>query len=144
MSDTHYFTVDEANQLVPRLETAFQRMLALRVQLRSAGAELERLGEPTDAEGLRREGGPPEAQAARGRALALLEALNEELEALTTIGVQVKDLDVGLCDFVARREGRDVLLCWRLGEKEVGFWHELTTGFAGRRPIDRAFARTLH
>ena len=144
MADTTYFTVEEANALVPKLESAFRRMLALRAQLRAAGAELERLGLPTDAQGLRRQGGSPEAQAARGRALGLLEALNEELEGLSAIGVQVKDLDVGLCDFVARREGRDVLLCWRLGEKEVAFWHELSTGFSGRKPIDGAFARTLH
>src|SRR5262245_22480949 len=135
MSEGHrYFTVDEANALVPRLEAAFGRILRLRAQLRAAGAELEKLGESTDHDSLRRSDGAAEAVAARGRALAMLETLTEELNAIHELGVQVKDLDIGLCDFVARREGRDVLLCWRLGEKRVGFWHELTTGFAGRRP----------
>lgn len=144
MADTRYFTVEEANRLVPQLEAAFQRMLALRVQLRSAGKLLEELGEPTDRAGLERADGTPEARAARGRARGLLETLSEELEELAESGVQVKDLDVGLCDFVARREGRDVLLCWRLGEKEVAYWHEVHTGFSGRQPIDGAFAGTLH
>jgi hypothetical protein len=51
------------------------------------------------------------------------------------LGVLVKDLDAGLVDFPSVRDGRDVLLCWRLGEDEVGFWHRPEDGFAGRRPI---------
>jgi len=144
MAEHRYFTVDEANALVPRLESAFGRILRVRAQLRAAGAELERLGEPTDHDALHRSDGTPEAVAARGRALAMLEMLTEELSALHEIGVQVKDLDSGLCDFVARREGRDVLLCWRLGEKEIAWWHELTNGFAGRKPLDGGFERLLH
>ncbi len=144
MADRRYFTVDEANALLPALESAFGRILRLRVQLRAAGTELEKLGESTDHDSLRRTDGTPEAIAARGKALAMLETLTEELNTLHELGVQVKDLDTGLCDFVARREGRDVLLCWRLGEKHIGYWHELTTGFAGRHPIDDSFERTLH
>jgi hypothetical protein len=64
---------------------------------------------------------------------AELEACVEELALL---GVQVKDAETGLLDFPARREGEDVLLCWRLGEDEVAWWHGLEEGFAGRRPID--------
>ena len=51
------------------------------------------------------------------------------------VGALVKDLDQGLVDFPARREGEDVLLCWRLGEDEVAFWHGLEEGFSGRRPL---------
>ena len=47
----------------------------------------------------------------------------------------MKDLDAGLVDFPARREGVDVLLCWRLGEDEVGYWHGLEEGFSGRKPL---------
>jgi hypothetical protein len=144
MTKQRYFTVDEANDLVPALESAFGRIMWLRVQLRKAGADLEKLGEATDHDSLQRTEGPPEAVAARGRARGLLEALTQELNDINDLGVQVKDVDTGLCDFVARREGRDVLLCWKLGEKSVAFWHELTTGFAGRKPIDGSFARTLH
>ncbi len=50
-------------------------------------------------------------------------------------GALVKDLDEGLVDFPAQREGEDVLLCWRLGEDEVGFWHGLEDGFSGRKPL---------
>jgi len=51
------------------------------------------------------------------------------------LGALVKDLDEGLVDFPAQRAGEDVLLCWRLGEAEIGFWHGLEEGFSGRKPL---------
>jgi hypothetical protein len=51
-------------------------------------------------------------------------------------GVIVRDLDTGICDFPALREGREVFLCWQVGEERVGFWHEVEAGFAGRQAID--------
>jgi len=69
------------------------------------------------------------------------EAVNRlhELEAeLTMIGCQLKDLSTGLLDFPGRRLGRDILLCWKLGEPRIGYWHDLQAGYAGRRPIDEA------
>jgi hypothetical protein len=51
------------------------------------------------------------------------------------LGAQVKDADEGLIDFPALREGEEVLLCWKLGENEIGFWHGLEDGFAGRRSV---------
>jgi hypothetical protein len=51
------------------------------------------------------------------------------------VGALVKDLDVGLVDFPATRDGEEILLCWRLGEVEVGFWHGLDEGFSGRKPV---------
>ena len=51
------------------------------------------------------------------------------------IGALVKDLDAGLVDFPATRDGEEILLCWRLGEEEIGFWHGLEEGFSGRKPL---------
>ena len=137
--DTRYFSVAEANALVPRLESAFARILQLRARLRTASRELSRLGEPTTAESVRREarpGDPTDVLRARGHAAAMMELIDGELAGIRAIGVEVKDPDIGLCDFVARHEGRDVLLCWKLGEKRVEYWHELHTGFPGRRRIE--------
>jgi hypothetical protein len=70
---------------------------------------------------------------------AEVERLERELahavDELSELGVQVKDLDEGLVDFPARRGDEEVLLCWRLGEDEVGFWHSVEDGFAGRKPL---------
>ena len=72
----------------------------------------------------------------------LQERLDEEVAGIASCvariheaGALVKDLDQGLVDFPARREGEDVLLCWRLGEDEIGYWHGLEEGFSGRKPL---------
>ena len=62
-------------------------------------------------------------------------AVTSCVERIHDLGALVKDLDTGLVDFPARHRGRDVLLCWRLGEDEVAHWHGLEEGFAGRRPL---------
>lgn len=150
MKQNRYFTVEEANALIPTLETCFERILQLRGQLRGAYRELERLGEIPSGETLSRQDGEGDGdgdgalRAARGRFRGLMEALNEDLQAINEVGVQVKDLDTGLCDFLGQRGGRDVFLCWRYGEKRVGFWHDLTTGFAGRQPIEDEAPRVVH
>lgn len=82
-----------------------------------------------------------------GYAAGDLRVLNTELSTLASsvveclaelerLGVQVKDIDAGLVDFPSEREGEPVLLCWRVGEDAVSWWHHSETGFAGRRPID--------
>ena len=57
---------------------------------------------------------------------------------LDQLHVELKDYYTGLVDFLCWMDGREVYLCWRLGESEVGFWHELDAGFAGRQPLPAA------
>jgi hypothetical protein len=66
-------------------------------------------------------------------------ALKAAMEQIDEIGAQVKDLDIGLIDFLSRFQDRDVCLCWKLGESGIGFWHGVDEGFQGRKPIDQAF-----
>jgi hypothetical protein len=141
--DKRLFSVDEANTLIPGLEVRFGKVMRLRAQLRGAYEELERMGETPDADSLARGDGTPEVRRARGRFRALMEALGEELEAIEQTGVLVKDLDIGLCDFIGERDGREVCLCWQYGEKQVRFWHDLDAGFAGRQPIDPTKSESL-
>ena len=68
---------------------------------------------------------------------AAMDRLQDYVAELTEIGCELKDYRTGLVDFVGRHQGRDVLLCWRLGEDRVGFWHELNAGVAGRRPVSQ-------
>lgn len=145
-ADKQYFTVAEANALVPALEVRFGKVMQLRGQLRHAYEALETAGETPTAESLQRSDGPHELLILRGRFRALLEALTEELAAVEGLGVAVKDLDLGLCDFLGEREGREVWLCWQYGEKSVAFWHELGEGFGGRHPLAEtpAATRLLH
>lgn len=61
--------------------------------------------------------------------------MSQVVEELTVIGVELKDPTVGLIDFIGRHQGRDVYLCWKLGEESITHWHDLQAGFAGRQPI---------
>jgi hypothetical protein len=65
----------------------------------------------------------------------------DALAEIDSIGVQVKDLDIGLLDFPCAVEGQTILLCWKLGEKSITHWHGTEEGFAGRKPIDDRIAR---
>jgi len=76
---------------------------------------------------------PSELDEQLQREAAAVAGAVEELQAL---GVLVKDLDRGLVDFPALRDGEEVLLCWQVGEGEVAYWHGLEEGFAGRKPLD--------
>ncbi len=134
-ADKRYFSVAEANALVPALELRFGKVMQLRGQLRHAYEQLETAGEVPTAQSLQRRDGPAALIKLRGRFRALLEALRDELAAVEGMGIAVKDLDLGLCDFLGKRDGRDVWLCWQYGEKSVTHWHELHEGFGGRHPL---------
>jgi len=128
-----HFTPDEANAALAEVRPLVEQMVARR---RDHIAALERQEE---LEGRIRGngGGIPPAQLAETAAEVdrLARELAHVVDELAELGVEVKDLDEGLVDFPAVRRGETVLLCWRLGEDEVAFWHTLEDGFAGRRPL---------
>ena len=74
-----------------------------------------------------------QAQEAAARALRQAQ---QTVETLQDLGCEVKDLEMGLVDFRSLREGREVYLCWRVGEETISYWHELDAGFGGRQPLD--------
>lgn len=127
------FTPEEANAALAEVRPLAERMVA-------AKRELDAAQEHRDALSARIAGNggsiPPRdlagAQDEVGRAAGRLAGC---VEAIQELGVLVKDLDRGLVDFPALLEGREVLLCWHLGEDEVAFWHDPEDGFAGRRPL---------
>lgn len=140
------FTVDEVEALIPALERIFVQVLQLRAGLRALGQKLDRAGvaAPTSGQGeepdAELESGPPAVRQARAVFRGLDEALNDEIEHIRALGGEVKDLELGLVDFPSQRNGEDILLCWKLGEKSLGYWHSVDGGFASRRPIDAAVA----
>jgi hypothetical protein len=127
------FTPDEANALLPTVRPLVARMVEAKRALDEAQAGADDVSTRIAGNG----GGLPPARLAEvhdaltRRAAELARALDEVQE----LGVIVKDLDSGLVDFPSVRDGREVLLCWRLGEDEVAFWHGYDDGFAGRQPI---------
>jgi hypothetical protein len=127
------FTPDEANAALPELRPLVQEMVDAKSALDEAQERRDAVGQRIAGNG----GGIPPAELGTldhevNEAAATLAAAIGEVQAL---GVLVKDLDSGLVDFPAKRDGEDILLCWQLGEDEVAFWHGLDDGYAGRRPL---------
>lgn len=121
-----FFTVGEANELIPFLSSKLRELRTLHQSLRVWGA----LNPSADEIGLR--GGTPVPT----RYVELLVSLSGLVEEICSEGCQLKDLDSGLVDFPTIWEGREVFLCWKLGESEVRHWHEIEAGFAGRQSLE--------
>jgi hypothetical protein len=135
------FTLSEAQTLLPVVEALVRRAQAAGARATQLGQEMQELSQR-----IFHSGGMHVnvAQAARRRAEREKAAkeMSDTMAELDEIGVMVKDLDQGLLDFPAVLDGQTVLLCWKLGEKEIGFWHSTEEGFAGRKPVDVRFGKT--
>lgn len=137
----HYFTVAEANQQLGDLRALFERVMQLRAQLKTLYQRLDRAGHAPEERDLKgaadreREDLSPEVTRDLSWFRGLVETLREQVEGIQGTGCVIKDIEVGLVDWPAMHAGREVLLCWRYGEPEVGFWHELHAGYRGRRPV---------
>ena len=126
------FTVDEANRTLPLVRRIVEDVVRQHRVWREKILELDlvsssaRPGEPDRSVKLERE----------------VQSLAREIDGyhreLGELGIQLKDRRLGLVDFPSEMMGRDVLLCWRLGEAEVQFWHDADAGYAGRQPLEPA------
>jgi hypothetical protein len=128
-----YFTAEEANELLPEVRPLVERMVAHRRSLALATVRHARIAATIASNG----GGvrPHEVDRLQEQIEAEAAEVVACVEALQALGLLVKDLDEGLVDFPALRGDEEVLLCWRLGEEEVAFWHSVEDGFAGRKPL---------
>jgi hypothetical protein len=133
------FTLDEAQMLLPVLESLLKQATHGKRLMEEVDAELQEIvhriflngGTLVNIVHLARR------KAEREKAIQTVKDAVAEIDAT---GVQVKDLDIGLLDFPCKVEGEVVLLCWKLGESKVAHWHGTTEGFAGRKPIDERIA----
>jgi hypothetical protein len=123
VSEERAFTEDEANSLLPALSESLHRIKEAR-EVILAGAEHIHRSATLD-------GGGQVSQ----EYWDALQEMRRHLESFAAQGILLRDTDSGLVDFPSRRDGRDVFLCWKLGEQRVGYWHPPETGFAGRRPL---------
>jgi len=121
-----HFTREEADALLPQLT-------ALLGQLQEAKDELT----DTEAHEALSEAAPTNGGGEEGRqvGVAFLE-VRRLLDTVERSGIVLRDIDRGLIDFPALMDGREVYLCWALGEDEVGYWHDLEGGYGGREPLD--------
>ena len=135
------FTLSEAQTLLPVLEALLRKAQAAGSRAGELESEMQQLTQRIFLSGGMHVNVVQAARRRAEREKALQEA-RDTLDEIDEIGVQVKDLEKGLLDFPCVMEGQTVLLCWKLGEKEIGFWHTTEEGFAGRKPLDARFGKT--
>jgi hypothetical protein len=134
------FTLDEAQDLLPILEGLLRTSIDGKKLIESVDEELQAIMQRVFLNGgmtlnvvhLARR------KAEREKAIQRVKDAMDEIDAM---GVQVKDLDIGLLDFPCEVDGEIILLCWKLGENAIAHWHGVSEGFAGRKPIDAKIAK---
>ena len=134
------FTLDEAQSLLPVLESLLRTALSAKKAIEEFEGEQQALQQRIFLNGGTYVDVVPLARRKAERAKAEQRA-KDALAEIDSIGVQVKDLNIGLLDFPCEVEGQILLLCWKLGEKSITHWHGMQEGFAGRKPIDERIAR---
>jgi len=126
------FTPTEANSALAEVRPLAERMIEIRARLGELESEQREAVRIVAGNGHGNAVGEARSPEFNG----LVAELEECVDRLSELGVQVKDVASGLLDFPSRRDGADVLLCWRVGEESVEWWHGLEDGFAGRRRVD--------
>jgi hypothetical protein len=134
------FTLEEAQSLLPVLESLLRTAINAKKIVEEAEQAQQALQQRVFLTGGMFLDIVPLARKKAERAKAEQRA-KDAIAEIDSIGVQVKDLDIGLLDFPCAVEGQTILLCWKLGEKSITHWHGTQEGFAGRKPIDERIAR---
>ena len=134
------FTFEEAHSLLPVLESLLRTAIASKKVMEDVEGEQQALSHKIFLNGGTFLDVVPLARRKADRIRAEQRA-KDALAEIDSIGVQVKDIDIGLLDFPCEVEGQIILLCWKLGEKSITHWHGTQEGFAGRKPIDERIGR---
>jgi hypothetical protein len=119
------YTLGEANRALPLVTRIVRDIVNAHERATQLQAKIEELP------------GAKEAAHAQDQLDSALDRLQDYVDELAALGVELKDYETGLIDFPGRHDGRDVCLCWKLGEERVGHWHEVHAGFAGRQPVSK-------
>jgi len=135
------FTLNEAQTLLPVVEALLRRAQAAVTRNEELEHELQELSQRIFLSGGLHVDVTAAGRLRTEREKAVQEA-KDSLAEIDSIGVQVKDLEIGLLDFPCEVEGRTVLLCWKMGEQSITHWHTPEEGFAGRKVIDERIARS--
>jgi hypothetical protein len=128
-----YFTREEAEALLPQIEPLLLDLQQRYQSLLPVRQELEALQQRMRGNG---HGMQNQLERLSKQSTELQEEANRLVRRILAFGCQLKDPAMGLIDFPALRQGQEILLCWRLGEDGIHWWHDTTSGFAGRQPLD--------
>jgi len=134
------FTLDEAQSLLPVLESLLKRAIEGKREAEEVESGLSELARRIYVSGGMRVDVGKVAKL-RAEMETHLQRVRESISEIDSIGAQVKDIDTGLLDFPYRLDDQVVLLCWRMGEASIEHWHTVESGFKDRQPVDERFRR---
>jgi hypothetical protein len=134
------FTLDEAQSLLPLLESLLKRAMDGKREAEKVEASLLDLARRIYLNGGMRVD-TAKVTEQRAEIEAHMKQARETVAEIDAIGVQIKDIDSGLLDFPCRLDDQVVLLCWKMGEPSIEHWHSVESGFQGRQPLDERFKR---
>lgn len=140
-SSPRFFTLEEANALLPRVKTLVAEQLERRGTLEQLLGQLAlRTGSPPETI-VENPDDADDVKALKRDILARIEQYQRGWNELEDLGAVLKDAKTGLVDFYSKIDGRTVLLCWKHGEDAIDHYHDLESGFAGRKPLSAVRAR---
>jgi len=129
MDEERVFTLAEAQSLLPRLRTLLEELSQEWKRMSELNPEIQKARDNAPLNGYSKFG--VEYVESVSHLMSLIHEIKD-------MGVLLKDADKGLCDFPYIKGGRMVYLCWQLGEDTIQYWHDVETGFAGRKPLDES------
>jgi len=131
------FTITEANALLPQIIPLIEQLQGIQRSLQQTAQQLnEAVEKVTAGNGYPIQSLKAKIQELTEHQLQLVEAFQSAYAQLEDLGAMLKDLTIGLVDFSSVRDGQPVLLCWKMGEDRIRFWHTLEAGYAGRQPLE--------
>lgn len=122
-----YFTLQEANEVLNAIRPLLDEIQTVRKEILARKPEVWPIVERAAGNG-----GSQQAS----KLVREFERLDAFVRQVQDTGALFKDINLGLLDFPALKDGREVYLCWKYGEEDIAFWHEIEAGYAGRKPID--------
>lgn len=122
-----YYTPKEANQLLEIVRPMVGEIMQISKRIHNSQPDLWALAKKSAGNG---------GNATLSKLLPDFDRLHLLLHQIQDMGIEVKDLSIGLIDFVCLKDDREIYLCWKYGEEKIEFWHEIEAGFQGRQQID--------
>jgi hypothetical protein len=122
-----YFTLQEANETLNSVRVWIDEIQSIRQEILKHQPEIWSVMEKSAGNG----GNPT-----LSRMVKTFDRLDALIHSIQDLGILIKDINSGLIDFPALKDNREVYLCWKYGEEDIQFWHEIADGFAGRQSID--------
>ena len=122
-----YYTLVEANEALQVIRPLMEEVMRIRQRILANQPEIWSAVEKSAGNG----GNP-----VLSKMVLEFEKFDALIHKIQDAGAQIKDINIGLLDFSAQKDGREVYLCWQHGEGDIAYWHEVDAGYAGRQPIE--------